>query len=360
MDWSSLLTRKRGHYEAGAFDVRSNPPRRTAIGQAVAALARGEDYDHPSLDSHGWWRRDGRLFSPSARAWAPKMTHAPRRRLLITGATGMLGHALSRICQVRGLDHVSLSRAALDIADPESIQTALDEIRPWAVVNAAGYVRLADVDHHRCMRENALGPAALAAACAERDIGFVTFSSDLVFNGRLGRAYVESDRPAPACLYGRSKFEAERRVSSAFPQALVLRTSAFFCPWDRTNFAYRALSRLHEGRELEASASESVAPTYVPDLAHAALDLLIDGETGIWHLANAGEVSWHDFALRLAEGANIRRRLVKPILRERRNTALGSARGLLLPSLDSAIDRFFRDNEHDWRRVSAPGFAEAR
>lgn len=352
MDWSSLLTRRRGHYEPGAFDVRSDPPRRTAIGKAVAALARGGDFDHPALDNAGWWRREGRHFLPPAPRPSARASRNSRRRLLITGASGLLGRALARICRARGLDFVALSRASLDIADAEAVDAALDALQPWAVVNAAGFVRPSTdaAEYDLCMRSNALGPEIVAAACARRGVAFVTFSSDLVFSGRLGRAYVEDDAPAPACVYGQSKLEAERRVQEAFPEALVLRTSAFFCPWDRTNFAYRVLRRLSNNEDVEASVSERVAPTYTPDLAHAALDLLIDGESGVWHLANAGQVSWHSFALRLAAGVNFRRTFVRPIIRDARNTTLDSARGLLLPPLDNAIDRFMRDNEHDWRR----------
>jgi dTDP-4-dehydrorhamnose reductase len=347
MDWSSLLVRKRGHYEPGVFDARCDPPRRTIVGAAVAALARGDTFDHPVLDSPGWWRREGRYLTPGSDR-RPSHPRMPARRVLITGAHGMLGRAFSRICHFRGLDHVAVSRDALDIADSESIDAALDEIRPWAVVNAAGYVRLIDPDRDRCMRENAMGPALLARACEKRGIRFVTYSSDLVFDGRLGRAYVESDRPAPLCPYGVSKAAAERKVLNASPQALVVRTSAFFCPWDKTNFAYHTLRRLAEGQDVEASASDRVAPTYVPDLVHVSLDLLIDGETGVWHLANAGEVSWHAFALRLAETARLRRSRIRPLFRRQRNTTLASARGGVMPTLDDAIERFFVDSDQRW------------
>jgi dTDP-4-dehydrorhamnose reductase len=347
MDWNSLLMRESGHYEPGAFDARCNPPRRTIVGAAVAALASGASFDHPVLDAPGWWRREGRGFEPLPQSVAA-MRSGRTRRLLITGANGMLGRALSRICELRGLDHLAVSREALDIADPESIASALDEIRPWAVINAAGYVRLAGANPARCMRENAIGPELMAQACETRDIRFVTFSSDLVFDGRLGRAYVESDRPAPLCPYGVSKAAAERKVLGISPQALVVRTSAFFCPFDSTNFAYRTLNRLASGEDVEASANERVAPTYVPDLAHVTLDLLIDGEAGVWHLANAGEISWHAFALRLAEAARMRPRQVRPVFRRQRNTALVSARGRVMPTLDDAIDRFFRESARRW------------
>ncbi|WP_198427093.1 sugar nucleotide-binding protein, partial [Acinetobacter baumannii] len=96
-----------------------------------------------------------------------------QRPILITGASGTLGGAFARICRSRGLAHRLLSRAELDIADAGSVQRALDLHRPWAVVNAAGYVRVDDAerDRERCFRENAEGPAQLARACARRRPG---------------------------------------------------------------------------------------------------------------------------------------------------------------------------------------------
>src|SRR3954470_6375221 len=125
------------------------------------------------------------------------------RPLLITGATGTLGRAFVRICDLRGLEHCPTSRTELDIAETASVEAALDRIRPWAVINTAGYVRVADAEREpeRCYRENTEGAVALAKLCARLGIPFVTFSSDLVFDGRLGRAYVETDPPSPACVY---------------------------------------------------------------------------------------------------------------------------------------------------------------
>src|SRR3954463_8147834 len=123
--------------------------------------------------------------------------------LLITGATGTLGRAFARICDLRGLDHCLTSRAQLEIAETASVAAALDRIRPWAVINTAGYVRVADAEREpeRGYRENTEGAVALAKLLARLNIPFVTFSSDLVFDGRLGRAYLETDPPSPACIY---------------------------------------------------------------------------------------------------------------------------------------------------------------
>src|SRR5919202_1239038 len=131
------------------------------------------------------------------------------------------------------------------------------------------------------MRANRDGAEMLASACADRGLPLVTFSSDLVFDGRRSTPYTEEDAPRPLNVYGRSKAEAERLVLAAHPGALVVRTSAFFGPWDDHNFVTLALRELAEGRRVEAPHDQVVSPTYVPHLVDATLDLLIDGEHGI-------------------------------------------------------------------------------
>jgi dTDP-4-dehydrorhamnose reductase len=159
---------------------------------------------------------------------------------------------------------------------------------------------------------------------------------------------VESDKVNPTTVYGESKAEAERRVLKAHDKALVLRTSAFFGPWDRYNFIWSILNTLSRGERVEASV-DVVSPTYVPDLVNTSLDLLIDGGTGIWHMANIGETSWRDLAVMAAERAGFNPELVTdvgdlPVL----NTALSTERGILMPRLESALDRFFADSEVEW------------
>ncbi len=345
MDWNTLLTRRNGFYEAGAFDKRSEPPRRTAIGRAAQSLAKTGRFDHPVLDAEGWWRREGRhYFAPSIRSKSP-ILRSPRK-LLIAGGTGTLGQGLSRICEHRGLPHVLVSRPDIDITDRESIRAALDGHRPWAVINAAGFVDVARAEEETgaCMQINAAGAIALADECASLGIPLVSFSSDLVFDGTLGRPYVEADKVNPTGVYGLSKAKAERGVLNRFPDSLVIRTSAFFGPWDRYNFLHKGLSNAALAEALPAS-RDVVSPTYVPDLAHAVLELLIDGENGIWHLANHGSISWYEFARLAVEQAGFDPRLVQAdeTVHAPANTALASSRGLLLPSLDSAISRFFED-----------------
>ncbi len=350
VDWNSLLVGRNGFYEPGAFDIRGPEPRKTAIGIAAEALAKTGTFDRPLLDHHGWWRRDERYYHPPVRSGPSSIPQ--RRKLLITGATGTLGQAFSRICSLRGLDHVLLSRGEMDIADPASVEAALDQHRPWAVVNAAGYVRVAEAARERdtCFRANATGAEILAKACSHLGLPMVTFSTDRVFDGRLGRPYLESDATCPVCTYGESKAEAERRVREVHPDALVIRTSAFFGPWDRHNFVYGVLNDLASGRPVTLGEPNAVvSPTYVPDLAHAALDLLVDDARGTWHLTNQGTVSWHAFAERVAQEAGLPWRTRPRVVHDGRNTSLSSERTSVMPSLESALSRCLADCEVDWK-----------
>ncbi|MBW4665568.1 MAG: sugar nucleotide-binding protein [Chroococcus sp. CMT-3BRIN-NPC107] len=358
-DWNSLLTRFDGYYEPGVFDLRSPHPRPTAIARAIANLAQGIKPNHPLLNTPGWWHRQERLlYPPVSCKLEPAIDKNIQSSLLpkplaIVGATGTLGQAFARLCELRGISYQLLSRQQIDITNPASVEVALSELNPWAVVNAAGYVRVDDAEREvdACLLANAEGAAILAAACAKREIPLLTFSSDLVFDGSLSTPYTESDSVAPLNVYGRSKVIAEEKVLAANPSSLVVRTSAFFSPWDEYNFVTIALRELAAGHTFIAADDAIVSPTYVPDLVNASLDLFIDGERGLWHLANQGAIAWVDLAFLAAKQAGVdgSKIIARPTqelgLMAQRPTysVLGSNRGLLLPSLDNAIARYLQE-----------------
>ena len=347
VDWRSLLTRRENAYDVGAFDTRAPQARPTLVAKAAAALGRGERFNHPLLDLPGWWKRPGRTLTRPRYNTLPSGA-ASARPILITGATGTLGQAFARICSHRGLAHVLTDRAELDITDEASIAAALERHKPWAIINTAGFVRVADAEQlsEECFRINATGPELLARACTMGGIPLVTFSSDLVFDGKLGRSYVEPDETAPGGAYGRSKAEAEARLLAIDSDALIIRTSAFFGPWDRHNFLFATIERLKRGEDVVACDKTIVSPTYVPDLVHATLDLLLDDEKGIWHLTNQGAVSWHDLALETAAVANAGTDRVRAADgAEPADTSLTSNRGLLLRPLGQAIRDFVEHSE---------------
>jgi len=355
MDWDSLVTRAAGHYEPGAFDVRAPSPRLTAIGSALRDLAVHRPYRHAVLQTPGWWRRSSRFLPGAQRLTGNASTDSRSRAapLLICGASGTLGRAFGRACAARGLDYRLLERSDMDIARPASVRSALERFRPWGVVNAAGYVRVDDGEREieRCFRENCVGPATLASECSGRGARLLTFSSDLVFDGAKRSPYLETDPVAPLSAYGRAKADAEKRVLAIMPTAMVVRTSAFFGPWDEHNFVTTTLATLQSGRVLAAAADEFVSPTYVPDLVGTALDLLIDEESGLWHLANQGAVTWAGLAQKAASLAGLNGALIRPSRSSAMKRAaprpsycvLGSERSSIMPTLDDALPRYFAE-----------------
>ncbi|MDB5252723.1 MAG: dTDP-4-dehydrorhamnose reductase [Flaviaesturariibacter sp.] len=354
--WNNLLTKPGGVYEPGVFDLRGGRLRPTALTSYIKSMTTSEPFRLSHMTDHqGWWKRPVRFVHKPAPDLQPVASASPERLLLIIGRNGTLGRAFARVCAHRAIPYRLLGRQDCDIADIASVEAAIDQFRPWAIINAAGYVRVDDAeqDAERCFRENTTGPANLGIACQRKGVQLVSFSSDLVFDGVKGTPYVESDTVNPLNIYGRSKANSEAELARVNPAALVIRTSAFFGPWDDYNFLHWVDQNLRLGVPSPAASDLIVSPTYVPDLVHATLDLLIDEERGIWHLANEGAISWADLAKLAARKRKAPRSLVQqlpasafnyPAMRPR-YSVLGSERATLLPSLDNAIERYFAEKQ---------------
>ena len=383
-DWNSLVTREAGWYEPGAFDVRGPVPRATAIAELIRGLAAGKEPDHPVLAVPGWWRRPQRLLFGFSVGPSGRLQRAGQRNvainqqvssdvqpLLISG-TGTLGQAFARSCELRGLPYRLLSRAEMDISDPAAVRKALAEHHPWAVVNAAGYSRVDDagIEEARCYQENARGAGVLATGCARRRIRLLTFSSDLVFGDPQAVPRVESDRVSPRGVYGHSKVQGERLVLRALPTALVVRPGPIFGSGDHRDDLARSLRMLSLGFSVRVPAGEMVSPSYVPDLVQLSLDLLIDGERGVWHLVNRGAVSRADLVRRAASLAGIPTATLRavPLRRGERppSRVLGSERGEIMPTLEDALARYLAERtllstepapEEEIESLSAPARA---
>jgi dTDP-4-dehydrorhamnose reductase len=246
-------------------------------------------------------------------------TEAP---IAVLGAGGQLGRALTAQLGARC---VPLTRADLDITDPEATAAALERIGPSVLINAAAYTAVdkAETEVEEAFRSNGEAPGALARWCVQRDIPFVHYSTDYVFSGEGERAWTESDPVSPINAYGRSKLEGERQVGAAGGRWLILRTSWVYDATAR-NFLTTML-RLGEEREaLSVVDDQWGAPTYAGDLATATLSILdrAQGETrfssGVYHACNGGETTWYRFASAIFElakstGHPLRLRALSPI-----------------------------------------------
>lgn len=344
-DWNSLLTRSDGHYESGVFDTRSDTPRETALVPLIRNLSAGRVPDHPVLSKIGWWGQHRDLNQTISN----DSYQIPRQPVLITGATGTLGQAFAGACRLRGIDHVLTSREQLDLTNPALIESAIDALNPWAVINAAGWVRVDEAEKrpHECIAANHIGAVALSKACAERAIHYTCFSSDLVFDGEAVRPYVESDQTAPLNIYGLSKAQTDKHLRS-IERTLVVRTASFFSPYDQHNFAYDLAQTLRAGKIFRAVSDCVTSPTYVPDLVRATLDLVIDDETGMWHLVSDGSTSWSQFAVDLADALDLPSKYIQFVpledmgwaAKRPRYAPLTSERGLIMPTLATSIQQF--------------------
>lgn len=357
--WNRLLTQPGGEYEPGVYDIRGGCARPTALRNYIRQIGDSCKSSHPLSEGKGWWERDGRyIYVPFVRSMKSPRIHLHRNPILIIGKNGTLGRAFARVCEQRMIPYKLLSRQQCDIADLRSIESAIEFYKPCAVINAAGYVRVDDAEKEaeQCFRENHIGPVQLSLACQKHGIRLITYSTDLVFDGAKGTPYVESDAVNPLNVYGRSKAECESYLLKNDPDALIIRTSAFFGPWDQYNFVNWVLNNLSAGIPFQVADDVHISPTYVPDLVHATLDLLVDEEKGIWHLANQGAITWAGLAYETADRFGLDPSIIHavplkdlsyPAMRPQ-YCVLGSDRGHLLPSLENALGRFFHEKKaHD-------------
>jgi dTDP-4-dehydrorhamnose reductase len=341
-DWDSLVRVEAGRYESGVFDLRAPKPRSTLLAQMVEGLATQGTFPHPVLAGSGWWRR---IEQPG-----PKY-RAGAQPVLITGARGKLARALALACAHRGLAVVALPHEELDIGNRSQLMAYLKGLRPWAVINAAGFSRLSvsDADAVRYFRDNVEGPVLLAEICARAGLPFMTFTSDWVFDGKQRRPYYEGDPVSPYGLYGISQAEGERRIGVRNPDALIVRTSHLF-GWSEGDEVRHALTRLKAGRRVSVAREIVASRTYVPHLVTVCLDLFLDGATGIWHLANVGQLGLGELVNQLASALGITAYGVDPessmeVSRVQviRRAALTSERGAFMPSLEKAIGECARE-----------------
>ena len=350
-DWNSLLTKEANVYESGVFEINNNQLRATSLTKLIRDLATSKECDHPVLAGTGWWHK----HMLQDKNGMTVMSNPTARPLLIIGKTGTLGYAFQQACLLRSLKYVAVDRSELNILDESMIRDVINKYRPWGVINTAGYVRVddAEADVDACYAANVTGAVSLARVCKDRGIGFMSFSSDLVFNGNQNVPYLEEDTVSPLNVYGHTKAEAERLILEENSASLIIRTSAFFGPWDKYNFALKIVEAAKRKETIIVPKDVIISPTYLPDLCHRALDLFIDEERGLWHIANEGSLSWSDFGTLIMDHCREYQhpRVIQPTpaaemqwqARRPLYSALKNDKGINLPSLENAVGRFFKE-----------------
>lgn len=227
-------------------------------------------------------------------------------RVLVAGAGGMLGRAVTEYCASQGDEVFAHARGSLDITDPEAVRCAFDRDRPEAVINCAAWtdVDACESDHHRAFEVNARAVERLAANSRRVGAVLVTISTDYVFDGSKEGHYTQRDDPTPASVYGASKLEGERLAQAASARTIVVRTGWVFGVGGR-NFLSTVIQRARRGERLKVISDAYGTPTYADDLASRLRELAQLDLPGVYHVANSGRgVSYEGFVYAALKAAN--------------------------------------------------------
>ena len=221
-------------------------------------------------------------------------------RILITGACGQLGRALTGRLGADGSVELFLTDVAedgargvhaLDITDLKQVRDAVRADRPDIIINSAAYTAVdkqeSDVD--MSYRINAIGPRNLAIAAQESGAELVHISTDYVFSGEGERPYIEFDEPGPVSVYGRTKLAGERFVTELSLRHYILRTAWLY--GDGHNFV-RTMLKLSETHDED---DQHGSPTSAQELARIITGIMGSGSYGLYHATCEGETDWASF-----------------------------------------------------------------
>ena len=279
-------------------------------------------------------------------------------KVMIIGATGLLGKALTRLWtrdQILGL-----GSREVDIRDRSQVRERVNAHRPDWIVLAAAYTDVDGCESHQDLafavnRDGALNVAAAANECGAK---LLFLSSDYVFDGNKTKPYEADDPRNPQSVYGRSKAEAEVRLEQ-LPDCCIARTSWLFGPGGKC-FPETILKLAATRPALDVVDDQRGSPTYSFDLARAIMDLCRKDARGIVHVTNAGDCSWFEFAREIVRMAGLAtevrpatsKQMARPAPRPAYSVlsaATLESYGIQLPHWANAVERFLRERESPTR-----------
>ncbi len=221
-------------------------------------------------------------------------------KVVVAGATGQLGQEL--VSALAGERVQAFSRHELDLCDFPYTRAVLSEHRPEVVINAAAFTRVDDceTEPERAFWVNAFAVRHLAKVCAEFGSILVHISTDYVFDGARTSPYTEDDTPNPLSVYGTSKLAGECFVRSLAPRYIVVRTSGLYGPAGvasrRGNFVETMLRLAERGGPVRVVTDQVLSPSSSRDVASKIVELVRQDRRGLFHVTNAGQCSWFEFA----------------------------------------------------------------
>ena len=225
------------------------------------------------------------------------------KNILLLGKNGQVGWELQRSLAPLG-QLIALGRNECDFAEPERLRAVIREVNPCVIVNAVAYTAVdkAESESEHALAINGVAPGILADEAKKRDAWLLHYSTDYVFDGNKPGAYVEEDMTQPMSVYGATKLAGEQAIRHSGCRYLIFRTSWVFAARGG-NFAKTMLRLARERDFLKVVGDQFGAPTSAELIADISAFCLRDalrphGDSlqGLYHLAAAGETSWHDYA----------------------------------------------------------------
>lgn len=227
-------------------------------------------------------------------------------KILLFGSSGMVGTAVEVVCDEAGVYCVGLNHADIEITDTVAVESAIDSYRPDVVVNSVAIVGIppCEDDPDLAFRVNTTAVAHMADVCGRHNIHLVQFSSHAVFDGRKEEPYTEDDPATVMNIYAGSKYLAECFAMNLCHRHYVIRLPTLFGPRrnQKLGFVDKMITRIRAGQKLRVADDRIDTPTYTLDVARRIVTMLQEGvPSGLYHLANAGPVSYYDFIRTLVE-----------------------------------------------------------
>lgn len=219
------------------------------------------------------------------------------KKVLITGANGMLGQDLVPILEDEGYEIVETDIDNLDITNLDQVKKVLTEEKPQYVIHCAAYTNVdkAEEDIETATKVNVLGTENLAKICGENNITLVYISTDYVFDGQSEKPYLPPDKTNPLSVYGKTKLDGEKAVQKYCKKYYITRTSWLYGHHGK-NFVETMIS-LSDKPELKVVDDQIGCPTWTVELSNGIAKLLEEeAGSGIYHICGSGETSWYGFA----------------------------------------------------------------
>ena len=235
-------------------------------------------------------------------------------RVAVIGSTGQLGQDLLRVFGDRA---IGFAHEDLDVTDPAGVALAVRSAEPDWVLNTAAFHRVDDCeeDPTSTFAVNATGALNVARAAADIGSGVAFYSTDYVFGGE-GRErdhpYVEQDNPYPLNVYGASKVAGEQLAMQANERHLVVRSAGLYgTATSRKGWTFPELmiNKARTDGFVRVVTDQVLSPTFTADLARTTKQLIDHDARGLFHLTNAGECSWFDFAQKAFEIVGVKARM---------------------------------------------------